>query len=119
MLTRQTDATAFIRWAQSVGQFTGRHLFIITFTVLVLFVLYQAGESVAGQLRRFLRYRLGECADDYVDLAVQAVRASVNSMLVVALFDGVASAVAYAIAGVPHAGLWGAITGLLALVPFV
>ena len=35
-----------------------------------------------------------------------------------ALFDGLASGIAYAIAGVPQALTWAAITGLLALVPF-
>lgn len=117
--TQHTDATVFLRWAQSVGQFTGRHLFIITFTVLLLFFLYRAGDSLGAQLRRVLRHRLGECADDYLDLAVRAVRASVNSMLIVGLFDGLASAIAYVLIGVPHAGLWAAITGFLALVPFL
>jgi predicted PurR-regulated permease PerM len=119
LLTQQTDPTLFLRWAQSVGQFTGRHLFIIAFTVLLLFFLYEQGESLAGQLRRVLRHRLGERAEDYVDLAARAVRASVNSMLAVGLFDGLASGGAYAIASVPHAGVWAAITGLLALVPFL
>ena len=117
--TQQTDSTVFLRWAQSVGQFTGRHLFIITFTVLLLFCLYQTGESLVGQLRRVLRHRIGDWAEDYVDLAARAVRASVNSMLVVGLFDGLTSAVVYVAIGVPHAGLWAAITGLVALVPFV
>ncbi|MGZ9059393.1 MAG: AI-2E family transporter [Burkholderiaceae bacterium] len=117
--TQQTDPTVFLRWAQSVGQFTGRHLFIITFTVLLLFFLYQTGESLVGQLRRVLRHRIGERADDYVDLAARAVRASVNSMLVVGLFDGLVSWVAYVVIGVPHAGLWAAITGLVSLVPFL
>ncbi len=61
----------------------------------------------------------GERADAYVDLAPRAVRSSVNSMLVVGLFDGFATGVAYAIAGVPHPALWAAITGSLALVPFL
>ena len=43
----------------------------------------------------------------------------VNSMLVVGLFDGFATGIAYAIAGVPHAAVWAAITGLLGLVPFL
>lgn len=117
--TQHTDPTVFLRWAQSLGQFTGRHLFIIAFTVLLVFFLYQEGESLAGQLRRALRHCIGERADDYVDLAARAVRASVNSMLVVGLFDGLASGVAYAIAGVPHPAVWAALTGLLALVPFL
>ena len=111
--------TALLAWAQSLGQFMARHLFIIAFTILVLFFLYQEGESLAEGFRRVLRHRIGERAEGYVDLAMRALRASVNSMLVVGLFDGFASWVAYAIAGVPHAALWAAITGSLALVPFL
>jgi predicted PurR-regulated permease PerM len=106
-------------WAQSLGQFMARHLFIIAFTILVLFFLYREGESIAAQLRRLLRYRLGEQAERSLDLATRALRASTNSMLVVALFDGVAAGVVYALAGVPHAPVWAAITGALALVPFL
>ena len=117
--TQRTDAAALLGWAQSLGQFMVRHAFIILFTILLLFFLYQQGESLEEGFRRILRRRIGEHADSYVDLATRAVRASVNSMLVVALFDGFASGVAYAIAGVPHAAVWAAITGLLALVPFL
>ncbi|ACV33502.1 AI-2E family transporter [Accumulibacter sp.] len=117
--TQRTDAAALVPWAQSLGQFTVRHAFIIFFTVLLLFFLYQEGESLAAGFRRVLRRCLGEHADGFADLATRAVRASVNSMLVVALFDGLASGVAYAIVGVPHAAVWAAVTGLLALVPFL
>jgi predicted PurR-regulated permease PerM len=117
--TQRTDAAALLGWAQSLGQFMVRHAFIILFTILLLFFLYQQGESLVGGFRRVLRRRIGEHSDSYVDLATRAVRASVNSMLLVALFDGFASGVVYAIAGVPHAAVWAAITGLLALVPFL
>jgi predicted PurR-regulated permease PerM len=117
--TQRTDAGSLLAWAESLGQFMGRHAFIVLFTILLLFVLYQEGESLAASVRRVLRRRIGEHADGYVDLATRAVRASVNSMLIVALFDGFASGVAYAIAGVPRAAVWAAVTGLLALVPFL
>jgi predicted PurR-regulated permease PerM len=117
--TQRADATALLAWAQSLGQFMARHAFIIGFAILLLFFLYQEGESLAAGFKRVLRERIGERADDYVDLATRAVRASVNSMLLVSLFDGLAAGVAYAIAGVPHAVVWAAITGLLALVPFL
>jgi len=116
---RADDAGALLGWAQTLGQFTLRHAFIIGFAVLVLFVLYQEGEWIVRGFTRVLRRCIGDRADGYLELATRAVRASVNSMLIVALFDGFASAVAYAIAGVPHAAVWGAITGLLALVPFL
>lgn len=116
---QRTDPAALLGWAHSIGQFMARHAFIIAFTILVLFFLYEEGEALAEDLRQLLRQRIGEQAEGYVDLATRAVRASVNSMLVVGLFDGFATGTAYAIAGVPHPAVWGAITGLLALVPFL
>jgi predicted PurR-regulated permease PerM len=113
------NAAALLTGVQSLGQFLARHLMIILFTILVLFFLYQEGESIADAVRRVLRQRIGDRAERYVDLATRALRASVNSMLVVGLFDGFACWAAYAIAGVPHAALWAAITGALALVPFL
>ena len=117
--TQRSGSTALLSWAQSLGQFTARHVFIIAFTILILFFLYQQGESLADEFRRVLRDGIGDRAEGYVDLATRAVRASVNSMLLVGLFDGFATGIAYAIAGVPHAAVWAAITGLLGLVPFL
>lgn len=119
MWAGRTDPTSLLAWVQSVGQFTARHLFIILFTILVLFLLYQEGESLAQDVRRALRHFIGERAEAYVDLATRAVRASTNSMLLVGLFNGFATAAVYAIAGVPHAAVWAAITGAISLVPFL
>jgi predicted PurR-regulated permease PerM len=116
---QRIDGAALLTGAQSLGQFIAHHLMIILFTILVLFFLYQQGESLADAVRRVLRHRVGDRAEGYVDLATQALRASVNSMLVVGLFDGFACWGAFSIAGVPHAALWAAITGALALVPFL
>jgi predicted PurR-regulated permease PerM len=106
-------------WAQSVGEFAGRHAFIVLFAILVLFFLYQEGGSLAQNFKRLLRHHIGERAEAYVDRATRSLRASVNSTLVVSLFDGFASWGAYAIAGVPHAAVWAAITGSFALIPFL
>ena len=115
----RAEPAAFISWAQSLGQFTIRHLFIVLFTTLLLSFLYEHGESLSAALGRALDEGIGRGARRYLDVAGHAVRASVNSMLLVGLFDGIASWAAYAVAGVPHAALWGAITGALALVPFL
>jgi predicted PurR-regulated permease PerM len=116
---QRTGPSAFVTWAQSLGQFMARHLFIVGFTILLLFFLYQEGASLARQSTRLLRHFIGEHADPYVRLAIRAVRASVNSMLVVALFDGFATAAVYALVGVPHALLWAASTAGLAILPFL
>jgi predicted PurR-regulated permease PerM len=115
----QQTGPALLGWAQSLGQFTARHAIIIGFAILLLVFLYREGESLARQFRQLARHCIGERSDIYVDLAARAVRSSVNSILVVALFDGFASGLVYAITGVPHAAVWAAITGSLALVPFL
>lgn len=119
LLVQRADSIALLGWAQSVGEFAGRHVFIILFSILMLFFLYEEGASLARKFRRLLRYHIGDRAEAYIDLATRALRASVSSMLVVALFDGFAIWGAYVIAGVPHAAVWAAITGSFALVPFL
>jgi predicted PurR-regulated permease PerM len=117
--TQRADPAAYVGYAQMLGQFLVRHLFLVAFAILLLFFLYREGDAIVRDLRRLLRQHMDDRADAYVMIATRAVRASVNSMLVVALFDGVAAGIVYRLAGVPHAALWAAITGTLALVPFL
>ena len=116
---QRIDPAALLTGAQSLGHFVARHLLTIVFTILLLFFLYQEGKSLTDDVRRVLRQRVGERAEGYVYLGIRAVRASVNSMLLVGLFAGFATWMAYAVSGVPHAALWAAITGALSLVPFL
>ena len=119
MLAQHTDPTPLLVWAQSLGQFMLRHALVVGFAILLLCFLYREGESLARELTGALRQGIGDRAERYVHVATRAVRASVSSMLVVGLFDGFATALAYSIAGAPRALVWGAITGALAAVPFL
>ena len=119
LLSQQATPEAVLHWAQSLGEFTARHLVTIVFTVLLLCFLYSDGAALAAGAVRTLRRWLGACADRYVEVATRAVRASVTSMLVVGLFDAFATACAYTAAGAPRALVWAAITGALATVPFL
>lgn len=116
---QRTDTSAVLGWAQTLGQFMAHHLFIVCFTVLVLFFLYRGGEALAVQFIRLLHDQLGDRAESYVGLAIVAIRATANSMVVVGLFDGVLTGITYALAGVHHPEVWGAMTGLFAMIPFL
>ena len=118
-LAQRADPRMVVGWAQSLAQFMLHHAFVILFTILTLFFLYQRGAALARDFRAMLREKLGAHADGYVAVATRALRASVNGMIMVGLFDGLFSGVAYALAGVPDAPLWGAITGSLAIIPFL
>jgi predicted PurR-regulated permease PerM len=104
--------------AQTLGQFVARHLFRIVFTILALFVLYRGGEALAQDINRLLRNSLGDRAEHYLDLATRSLRAMVNGTLVVGLFDGILIGIISALAGVQHPEVWGAMTGVLAVIPF-
>jgi predicted PurR-regulated permease PerM len=119
MLSRPADPGAVLGWAHSLGQFTLRHALIIAFTILLMGFLYQEGATLARELTHGLRQAIGARADRYVEVGTRAVRASAHSMLAVGLFDGLATALAYAAAGAPRPLLWAGITGALAAVPFL
>jgi len=108
-----------VRWVGSAGQFALLHAIIITFTVLGMFFLYRAGESLAERIRRAIHDQLGPRGDSYFHKVVDAIRATMIGMIVVSLIDGALCGFAYVVAGVPSAPTWGAITGLLAMIPFL
>ena len=118
-LMQRADPSALLGFAQSLGQFTARHVLLVAFSILLVGYFFQEGASLARDVTRALQLAIGDAAQRYVDVATRGVRAAVGSMLVVGLFDGLATWCAYAIAGVPSAMVWAAVTGALAAVPFV
>lgn len=119
VLLQATDSSAVLGWVQMLGQFVAYHLFVVLFTILVLFFIYRGGDEQALRLNRMLRDAIGDGAAPYIELAIQAVRATVVGMVAVALFDGVLIGIIYAVAGVRHPAVWAAVTGLLAMIPYL
>lgn len=118
-LTQKTEASTLLGWAHVLGQFTARQALIVAFAILLLYFFYREGDTLARATRKAGRRLIGDQADRYLDVATQAVRSSAASMLAVALFDTVATGLAYSLAGAPRAWVWAAITGTLAAVPFL
>ena len=119
LFARHADPAAMLGWAQSLAGFALQQALMIGFAILLLFFFYRQGDLLARELTGQLARLLGASAPRYVKVATQAVRASVNSMLVVGLFDAAAAAVAFSVAGAPRALVWAAITGSMAAVPFL
>jgi predicted PurR-regulated permease PerM len=105
-------------WVRSLGQQLLHRSVVLLFTLLVLFFLYRDGEALVQQLLRVIQDRLGERGNSYVQHAIAAVRATVNGLVLVGLGEGILIGIAYAFAGLPSPALWGALTGLLAMIPF-
>jgi predicted PurR-regulated permease PerM len=88
------------------------------FTIVALFFVYRNGESVGRQVLALSARTFGPEGSRYALHAAKAVRATVNGIVLVALGQGVALGFGYALAGLQHATLLGALTGLVAFVPF-
>lgn len=112
------DSAAFLGWVRTLGQFVAHHLFVISFSVVFLHFAYRDGDELVTRLDRLLRETIGDGVAPYLELVVRAVRAMVVSMVAVALFSGVVTGIIYAAAGIKHAAVWGAVTGLFAMIPY-
>lgn len=88
------------------------------FTIVVLFFVYRYGRSIGLRVLVLCDRAFGEGGSRYALHAAQAVRATVNGIVLVALGQGVALGFGYAAAGLQHATLLGVLTGLVAFIPF-
>ena len=89
------------------------------FAILCLFFFFKDGYVLTRQLNALgARCLGGPRWQRYASSIPNAIRATVNGLVLVGLGEGVLIGVGYAFAGVPSAILWAALTGGLAIIPF-
>jgi len=107
-----------LRAGRSLALALGHRAMALFFCILLLYFLYRDGDRLAAQGRAVVGRWFGAPGLRTLALAVRAVRATVNGLLLVAILLAVAMGIGYAIAGVPHAVFWGLLTGVLGVIPF-
>jgi predicted PurR-regulated permease PerM len=100
-----------------IGELLHR-LLLIGFMLLVLFFMLRDGEKIVVALRIGSRRAFGRAGESVADQAVQAIRGTVNGLVIVGFGEALILGLTYAFAGVIHAALLGLLTGLLSVVPF-
>lgn len=120
-------ARALVGRAEPSGVFTltrmlgievANRLTIMVFCVLTLFFLYRDGPRVMDEAQAIADRLFGPPGGHLGKNAIEAVRATVNGLVLVGLAEGVLLGVAYLVAGLSHAALLGLLTAVLATVPF-
>lgn len=104
--------------AGSVLGGVGRNLAKLGFALLTCFFLYRDGEAFFLQLREILGSIFGHRIEDYVVAMGDTTRAVVYGIVLTAMAQGLLSGIGYAVAGVENAVFLGAVTTLIAMVPF-
>ena len=86
--------------------------------LLTAFFLFRDGDRLLEQLRRVLQGLLGNRVNAYFTAVGDTTRAVVYGLLVAALAQGLLAGLGYWAAGVHAPAFWGAVTVLVALIPF-
>jgi len=97
----------------------GRNVAKFGLAVFALFFLYRHGDSVLAQFRGVASRWLGKAAHGYIQAVGVTVRAVVFGIVLTAMAQGALAGLGYWVAGVAAPVLWGGITALVSLIPFV
>lgn len=117
-LMGRIDRSLVFGWTRSIGIQLFSRSTILVFTLVALFFLYRDGRALARQLASLAYRAFGPAGEELGRHVVGAVRGTVDGLVLVGLVEGVLLGVGYAIAGLPHATLLGAVTCVLAMIPF-
>jgi len=91
---------------------------LLTFTLVTMFFLFRDGETVTRQMEAASRRAFGPSGERLGRQIVASVHGTVNGLVLVGIGEGILLGIAYAIAGVPHPTLFGALTAIAAMIPF-
>jgi predicted PurR-regulated permease PerM len=107
-----------VEWSRMLGvQLLGR-LSTLVFTLLTLYFVYLNRDALRRDIPRVSRGLFGPTVEGLLTRAAEAIRATVDGIVLVAAAEGAIMAGVYAVAGVRHPILFGAVTSIFAMVPF-
>jgi predicted PurR-regulated permease PerM len=105
-------------WGRTVGRAVVHRLTLFAFTLVTLFFLFREGRTVVAQLRRASTRAFGPGGERIGRQIVASIHGTVNGLVLVGLGEGVVLGVVYALTGVPHVTVFGALTAVAAMIPF-
>ncbi len=122
-LAQADDAAALLDRADMLqtgrrlgGQFARRAV-LFSFTLVTLFFLYRDGAGLVERMQVASRRLVGRHGELVGQQIVASIHGTVNGMVLVGLGVGALLGAGYALAGVPHPVLLGALTAVAAIVP--
>lgn len=114
----QLDSYALIEQSRLIGSGLLHRLINFAVALVALFLLLRHRDALAEQSLSLGERLFGPTGERIALQMVKSVRGTIDGVVLVGLGEGVLLGIAYAIAGVPHPILLGAITGIAAMIPF-
>jgi predicted PurR-regulated permease PerM len=102
---------------REVAEQVARRLTLFVFTLVTLFFLFKEGDAVTQQMRRAATRAFGPSGERVGRQIIASVHGTVDGLVLVGLGEGLLLGIVYAIAGVPHPTVFGALTAVAAMIP--
>jgi predicted PurR-regulated permease PerM len=112
------DVGVVTEWGRVIGGQAVRRLATLFFALIIVFFVFRHSDTLLRETHIVSHRLLGPAAYRFLEVAVAAVRGTVDGMLAVAFGEAVLLGIAYWLTGVPHPALLGVVTGILSVVPF-
>jgi predicted PurR-regulated permease PerM len=109
---------AVYEWTRLLGVQLVRRLSTLVFALLTLYFVYVNQDTLRRDIPGVSRSLFGPTVEGLLTRVVEAIRATVDGIVLVAVAEGAIMAGVYGLAGAPHPILFGAVTGIFAMVPF-
>jgi predicted PurR-regulated permease PerM len=107
-----------VEFSRHIGSQLMHRAVLFGFTLLTLFFLFRDGLHLSDQMLRASQRAFGPRGERVGRQIIASVHGTVDGLVLVGLGEGVLMGIAYAVAGVPHATLFGAVTAVAAMIPF-
>lgn len=117
-LLERLDRGQAVAISRHLGAALLHRVVLFAFTLLALFFLFRDGQRLAEQMLVASRRAFGPRGELVGRQVIASVRGTVDGLVLVGLGEGALLGVAYAVAGVPHPALLGALTAVAAMIPF-
>lgn len=116
-LLGRLDRTDMLQAGRRVGEQVARRGVLFGFTLVTLFFLYRDGAGLIERMQVASRRLVGRHGEEVGRQIVASIHGTVNGAVLVGLGVGALLGVGYALAGVPHPVLLGALTAVAAIIP--
>src|SRR6202012_2468686 len=107
-----------LQWTRTLGLQIMHRVVTLGFTLLTFFFICVNREKLRQDVPFAAQRLFGPTVIPILNGVVNAIRATVDGIVLVAIAEGAIMAGVYALVSVPHPILLGAITGVFAMVPF-
>ncbi|MBV9786093.1 MAG: AI-2E family transporter [Acidisphaera sp.] len=117
-LLRRFNRGETVAFSRHIGGMLVHRIVLFGFTLLTLFFLFRDGLGLTEQMRRVSRRAFGPSGERVAEQIIASIHGTVDGLVLVGLGEGFLLGVAYAITGVPHPTIGGALSAVAAIVPF-